>query len=89
MDFTLIKRAGLTQREFSLLCGVSRVTANLWVRSKMAPHRLHEDRIATVLGSMGDAVEHARLPLPASVPKHQRLDAIRQALVQPQAAAVA
>lgn len=39
MDFSIIKRAGVGQREFADLCGVSRVTVNSWVQGYTSPSR--------------------------------------------------
>lgn len=38
-DFSIIKRAGLTQGEFSSLVGVTRATTNMWVSGKMKPNQ--------------------------------------------------
>lgn len=87
MDFTLIQRADLRQHEFADLCGVTRVTVNLWVQGKMAPHRFIKDHVETALSGLAAAVESHQLPLPASIPKHQRLQALRDAVApatQPQ-----
>ena len=51
MDFTVVAQAGLTQKEFAEVCGVSRITANTWVRGKMNPHRY----IKTKVADLGDA----------------------------------
>jgi transcriptional regulator with XRE-family HTH domain len=80
MDFTLLTRAGMTQREFADISGVSRATVNMWSTAKMKPHRYIEDRIASVLAAVKSAIENDALPLPRSVPKHQRLAALQAAL---------
>lgn len=87
MDFSLLARADVRQHEFADLCGVTRVTVNLWVQGKMAPHRFIKDNIETVMAGLAAAVESARLPLPPSIPKHQRMQALRDAVApaaQPQ-----
>lgn len=80
MDFTTISRAGLTQREFADLVGVSRVTTNMWVTGKMAPHRFIKDNVEAVLLALNTAIENDQFPLPKSVPKHQRVDTARDLL---------
>lgn len=87
MDFTLIQRADVRQHEFADLCGVTRVTVNLWVQGKMAPHRFIRSNIEAVLDSVRAALESAHLPLSPGIPKHQRLQALRDAVApaaQPQ-----
>lgn len=79
-DFGIIAKAGMTQVEYSQLVGVSRVTANMWVRGKMRPHRLLADRIQSNLESIRAAIIGGKLPLSTSVPKHKRLDALREAI---------
>ena len=76
MDFTLIKRAGLTQLEFSKLAKVSRATTNMWSTGKMAPHRYISARIAAVLATISQAINNDKLPLSPRIPKHKRLDAL-------------
>ena len=87
MDFTLISRADLRQHEFADLCGVTRVTVNLWVQGKMAPHRFIRADVGAALGGIADALKAGQLPLTAGIPKHQRLQALRDAVaptMQPQ-----
>lgn len=80
MDFTLIHRADVRQHEFAELCGVSRVTVNLWVQGKMMPHRFIRTNIEAALDSVAAALQSAQLPLPLSIPKHQRQQALRVAV---------
>lgn len=62
MDFNIIKRADLTQQQFADICGVSRVTVNLWVSGKMNPHRLIVDHVDHVLTTLHKLVESKELP---------------------------
>ena len=78
MDFTVIQRGGLTQSEFATLAGVSRVTTNMWVTGKMAPHRFIKDRVATVLEALETAIKNDKLPLPKSIPRHNRPAALAE-----------
>ena len=82
LDFTIVTRAGLTQKEFALLSGVSRVTANLWVRGKMSPHRFIRARTAKVISTLEEAVAAGALPLPATVESADRGPAISHAFKQ-------
>lgn len=80
MDFTIIKRAGMSQLEFATLVGVNRVTANLWVRGKMSPHRFISQKIAQVIEAMQSAIDHQELPISADTPKLKRMQLIRGAV---------
>jgi transcriptional regulator with XRE-family HTH domain len=62
MDFTLIRAAGLTQKEFASLCEVTRTTVNLWLAGKMQPHKFICKRVERVLGVIERAVEENKLP---------------------------
>ena len=81
MDFTVIKRAGMSQLEFAKLVGVSRVTTNLWVRCKMTPHRYIKPRIASVLLSMECAIENRDLPISEATPPAKRHDCLKNAVL--------
>ena len=87
LDFTIVTRAGLTQKEFALLSGVSRVTANLWVRGKMSPHRFIRARTAKVISTLEAAVAQGALPLPTTVKPDDRVRAVKTAFRQAYAAA--
>lgn len=89
LDFTIVTRAGLTQKEFALLSGVSRVTVNLWVRGKMSPHRFIKARTAKVISTLDEAIAQGALPLPATVEPPDRGRAIKQAFKQAYAVATA
>ena len=81
-DFTIVARAGLTQKEFATLTGVSRVTANLWVRGKMRPHRYLKTKAARVVSTLEKAVASAALPLPKEIKTPERAGAIARAFRQ-------
>lgn len=80
MDFTIVSKAGLSQGEFAALCGVSRVSVNLWVNGKMRPCRYVSKHVADTLEAVAHAVEQKRLPLAAKTPRKARVDLILQAL---------
>lgn len=90
IDFTIIKRAGITQQEFAQLCEVTRTTVNLWVKGGTKPHKCMRRRVATVTAAVARAVEAELLPLPSeddSRVAHIRL-ALREAAKKPQTAEV-
>lgn len=62
MKFELIEKAGLTQREFAQVCGVSRTTVNLWINGKMNPHRFILSRVQAVIDALEGALASGELP---------------------------
>lgn len=66
MDFTLIKKAGMTQAEFGALVPgrVGRSTVNLWVSGKMRPNRYIKADVMLVLDRIARALKEKTLPLP-------------------------
>ena len=82
MDYRVIIKAGITQSEFGKLMGVSRVTANRWMRGH-EPYRLVHDQIVDMLARIEEAVEDNKLPLPIKHDHAERYQAIREALNLP------
>lgn len=78
MDFSVIERSGLKQHEFGDLCGVSRVTVNLWATGKVSPHRFIHDRVAAVIDVVQSAISGGVLPLTRAMPKAARTAALAQ-----------
>ncbi len=78
LDFTVIKRSGLTQVEFAVLCKVTRTTTNLWVAGKTLPHRYIRPTVQRVLALLNDAVELDLLPL--ATEQDERATRIRLAM---------
>jgi len=66
MDFDSIKRAGLGQKEFADLIGVSRVSVNHWVKGKSKPGKHTVDKCRKQLQLVGAA--HKLKFLPADIP---------------------
>jgi transcriptional regulator with XRE-family HTH domain len=62
MNFDLIERAGISQREFSILAGVSRVTVNKWVRGGTV-HSWKAQEISELLSKVATALDVGALPL--------------------------
>lgn len=79
-DFSQVRRAELTQLEFAALCGVSRVTANMWFTGKMRPHQYIQARVATLLTAIDKALEHELLPLPRPYAKDRKMELVKAAL---------
>lgn len=62
MDFELISKAGLKQKEFADLLGVTRTTVNLWVTGKMKPHRLLRTNVERALAALTKGIDSNQLP---------------------------
>ena len=82
MDFTVVSKAGLTQGEFAALCGVSRVSVNLWVNGKMKPCRYVAKHVTDTLNAVEYALDQKRLPLAAKTPRKARIELILKALTK-------
>lgn len=87
MDFAIIARARLTQSEFAVLAGVSRVTVNTWVKGAMKPHRFIKARVEQLVKALTIAIDLGYFPLPPEAgKKNKRGEAItatiQAALVQ-------
>lgn len=75
-DFSIIKRAGLTQGEFSSLVGVTRATTNMWVSGKMKPNRYITDHVAIITATIERAIDNGQLPLPRNIARTKRPEAL-------------
>lgn len=79
IDFSPVIKAGLKQREFAALVGVSRATVNKWMRGG-APHHLVLAKVLDVLLGLDAAVKKGTLPLQTSAPRMDRYSLIQQAV---------
>lgn len=75
----VLEQAQVTQAEFAALCGVRRVTVNLWCRGKMRPHQYIRSNVLNTIERVQLATSAGVLPLPRSVQRDKRIDALRQA----------
>lgn len=64
MDLGTINRAGITQREFAELAGMSRVTVNRWVMGEREPQPANRKAAEDTLSKLNDLIEDGKLPLP-------------------------
>jgi DNA-binding transcriptional regulator YdaS (Cro superfamily) len=62
MDFTAIKRAGITQAQAGLILGVSRVTVNNWIKGRFVLSGKQHPRVVRLLAALHSAVEAGDLP---------------------------
>ena len=67
MDLSITKKAGITQAEFAWLVGVSRVTANRWLRTKTV-HPMAVEKVTKVVAAIAAALDDAKFPLPGNLP---------------------
>lgn len=77
MDFSVIARAGLRQKDFADLVGVSRLTVVKWVNGQSRPNRFVAPRAKRVLLEIEQALVEGKLPLP----EVDRKSAVMQALL--------
>lgn len=83
MDFSVIDRAGLSQKQFASLIGVSRITVNTWVMGHFSPGRKVAGRVRTALDLLRQAVKAKQLPVDKDLPQkllQEQLDGIARAL---------
>lgn len=84
LDFSPVRKAGLTQEEFAKMVGVSRVTVNTWLtpnpENVRQPHHFVRPVVALQLQWVVEALEMGALPVPGTVRKSERDAYIRQAL---------
>ena len=82
MDLSPFTRAGLKLKEIGSIVGVSHTTAGLWMRGQRGVHYLLEERVHPIVAAVDNAVEDGKLPLPATVPRGERLDLIKDIVDQ-------
>ena len=76
-DFSVLKRAGISQGEFGVMVGVSRVTVNNWVRDRCDPSSDHRFYVGRALKALARLIDLGRLPFGDDVSKRQRRAAVR------------
>jgi hypothetical protein len=64
LDFSIVKRAGIATAHFARLCGVSRVSAHLYLTNKAQPRGLYREVVARRLALIQRALDKGILPLP-------------------------
>lgn len=87
LDFSLIRRAGLTHSEFAALVGAGRVSVLHWTKGRRRPSRHIRPRVKKALALLERAIDAGQLPgnlpTPRAGSKHERVHYIRGALQQP------
>ena len=66
IDYAIIKKAGLGQKEFAELLGVSRVTVSNWVNNKTSPSKHLESKVRNTV-TLLTAANRLKL-LPGDIP---------------------
>lgn len=83
IDFSLVKQADIPTAHFARLCGVSRLSAHLWLKPKdeggTTPRGLYRDHVLGYLRLVKKALEDGALPLPRTN-RSARYDALVKAL---------
>jgi len=82
IDFSTLTEAGVSQGDFAYLCGVSRVTVNLWIKGN-PPNRFLRDKVLDILSYIQRAVAGGSLPLTGKFRGHpeKRKQALRHAVL--------
>ena len=80
LDFSILRRARLTQSEFAHFANVSRVTVNNWIHGRLGVHDARIQKISKLLRAVELAVEAKAFPL-ADTPKDKRIEAIKKVLL--------
>lgn len=75
-----LKAAKITQGEFALIVGVSRVTVNHWMNGKRAPNGVTGKQVNAMLRLIERAVERNLFPLNNGIEKTTRLTEIKKTL---------
>lgn len=63
LDFSILKRAGVSQGLFADLCQVSRETANGWVNGRSKPAKDRRSNVTKILRALDLAVQRGNLPV--------------------------
>lgn len=80
LDFGVVRKAGIAVAHFARICGVSRVSATLYMANRVQPRGLYRERVSQRLQIIKDAMDAGRLPLPDSTPRDQKYKALVKAL---------
>lgn len=79
IDFDIVRRAGIAVTHFARICGISRVSAHLYLANKHQPRGLYRDRIEQRIRLIQRAMDAGRLPLPP-MRREKRFEALIAAL---------
>lgn len=82
LDFGVVKKAGIAVAHFARICGVSRVSATLYLANRVQPRGLYRERVTQRLNMIENAMAAGRLPLPDSTPRKAKYKATVKALKQ-------
>ena len=72
LDWSVLRRAKVTQSDFAAIVGVSRVTVNSWIHGKPV-NQLRMTKIQRVIESLSQCVAEGALPLPHTNGNTERL----------------
>jgi hypothetical protein len=78
-DFSLVKQADIPTAHFARLCGVSRLSATLWLKAQTSPRGLYRTHVLERLAKIKAALDAGKLPLPLTH-RSKKYDALVQAL---------
>ena len=81
MDFSILKRAGVSYQEFGDLCGVTKIAVFKWTKGG-GVNKFLQPKVVKLLAAADQAIENNDLPLPVGTPRCDREKMIAQALVK-------
>lgn len=80
VDMQTFVKAGMSATEVGKLLKVSRNSVSFWMKDQREPHPLIRERIDAMLKSAAAAIDKGELPLPAALPREERLGELRRIL---------
>lgn len=86
MDLGTIDRAGISQREFAALAGMTRVTVNRWIVGERKPQEATRKKAEDTLKRLEVLINEGHLPLPRKhTSANLRMAALRRLFTPPAA----
>lgn len=82
LDYTPVKKAGLSHEEFAGLCNVNRLTVFNWVHGKTTPSEANKEQAVSTLRALKAAVRTKDLPLDKAVRGPKRMNTLKRIVRQ-------
>lgn len=79
LDFSVVREADIAVTHFAKICGVSRLSAHLYLADRVQPRGLYRERVGQRLQLIRRAMDEGRLPLPP-MPRAEKFEALIAAL---------
>lgn len=82
LDYTPVKKAGLSHEEFAGLCNVNRLTVFNWVHGKTLPRETNKEQAVHTLRALRAAVRAKDLPLDKDIRGPKRMSTLKRIVRQ-------